>query len=177
MGQPLRILSLEDVRDESEYPAPARALSIEEVEARAMNIWAVVRPVMGDAHGNPKQFFGSVQAKQTVVIELGDNAGFCWVYQLEKGDSAAISFAFCGDWRGFADTYGPPRAALRRSVAWIMDSFELFKLRAFIAKKNRKACAMAERMGFQREGTLRKELKKGGRRIDMCVYGLLLEDM
>ncbi|HUT61973.1 MAG TPA: GNAT family protein [Phycisphaerae bacterium] len=178
MTTALRVHSLVEVPPpEPAPPAPARVLTIPEVMALAIDIWSAVRGIMGDDLAKPEMFFESVANKQTVVIEFGDHAGYIWVYQLVPGDSAAIGFAFSGDWRGFTKTHGDARAAQRTVIGWIMDSFELHKIRAFIARNNGKAYRMAERLGFVREGCLRREYQKGGRRIDLYAYGLLREEI
>lgn len=175
MSQPARIFSI--VEEPEPPPVPARALSIDEVTASAIDIWAAVRGIMGDDHAKPEMFFASVAERKTVVIEFGECAGYVWVYQLVPGDTAAIGFAFSGDWRGFTKVHGNAREAQRRVIRWIMESFELHKLRAFVARNNGKASRMAERLGFAREGCLRREYQKSGRRIDMYAYGLLREEI
>jgi len=175
VSQPARIYSI--VEEPEPPPAPARALTVNEVKASIIDIWAAVRGIMGDDQADPAAFVESVEHGLTVVCKFGGNAGYVWIYQIDKGRSAAIGFAFSGDWRGFAKTHGNAREAQRTVLRWIMESFGLRKLRAFVARNNGKAYRMAERLGFTREGCLRGEYEKGGRYLDLYAYGLMRKEI
>jgi hypothetical protein len=78
--------------------------------------------------------------------------------------------------------YGVPGWSRRpkavRAFVWMMHDWAFNKLgcmrcTCLVAKKNAKARAMAEKVGFKLEGVLRKAGEDGR---DICLYGLLKEE-
>lgn len=85
---------------------------------------------------------------------------------------AEIGYALhCDHWgRGLA------HEALRLALAHAFDALELRRLEADIDPRNSASCALAERMGFVREGLLRERWCVADELQDSAVYGLLARD-
>jgi len=54
--------------------------------------------------------------------------------------------------------------------------YGLSKVYAYVEIGNKSAQRMCERMGFIKEGLLREDISKEGKRIDRFVYGLLVQE-
>jgi RimJ/RimL family protein N-acetyltransferase len=66
--------------------------------------------------------------------------------------------------------------ALRLVVRWAFEDAGLPRLHALIRPSNDRSIAVAERVGFRREGLLRRALDDRGTARDVLAYGLLPED-
>lgn len=67
-------------------------------------------------------------------------------------------------------------AAVTQLVDLVFKQTELGRLFALISVGNRPSRALAEKLGFVHEGTLRDHFVIRGRRVDQCVYGLLRKE-
>jgi [ribosomal protein S5]-alanine N-acetyltransferase len=61
-------------------------------------------------------------------------------------------------------------------VANVFEQTDFTRLFAYISISNRASRALAEKLGFVHEGTLRSHFIIRGRLVDQCVYGLLRKD-
>jgi len=61
-------------------------------------------------------------------------------------------------------------------VDHVFEQTEIARIFAFISVGNRASRALAEKLGFVHEGTLRDHFIIRGRRVDQCVYGLLRKE-
>ena len=66
--------------------------------------------------------------------------------------------------------------AERLIIEWAFNSLKLEKIRADAVANNIASIITMKKLGFQIEGTLRKERYQNGRRIDVLRLGLLKED-
>ncbi len=66
--------------------------------------------------------------------------------------------------------------ALRLAIRWAFEDAGLPRLQALIRPSNDRSIAVAERVGFRREGLLRRALDDRGTARDVLAYGLLPED-
>lgn len=172
----LAFTHIEDYEEEPGYEWPATLIDITTKTPNELEVvWNRIVDTMDDRARNPTMFLQSVIAGDTALYDFGDGAGIIWVYSIEPGKAASISFVFDGTWRKFTRRFGP-RDALRATISWIMESGDLQKLRAFIAASNEKAWKMAERVGFKREGQLRLEYSQGDQLSDIYAYGILRDE-
>ena len=82
-----------------------------------------------------------------------------------------------GYWLGEAHRgNGIVTRAARALVEYAFDALELNRIEIRAVSANRKSCAVAERLGFRLEGTLRKRIFLRGTFNDYAVYGALSED-
>ncbi len=66
---------------------------------------------------------------------------------------------------------------LHSVIRWLFEVCGVFKLKADIHGHNRYSVNLFERLGFKREGALRKEaISVDGGRVDQYLYGLLREE-
>lgn len=85
---------------------------------------------------------------------------------------AEISYHLAEGYQG----QGFGTAAVTQLVDLVFKQTELARLFALISVRNRPSRALAEKLGFVHEGTLRAHFVIRGRRVDQCVYGLLRKE-
>ncbi len=68
-------------------------------------------------------------------------------------------------------------SAARRYVLYALDELDLTRLTAEVFCWNTASIRVLEKVGFQREGRLRKHREKEGSLVDVFFYGLLREDV
>ena len=61
-------------------------------------------------------------------------------------------------------------------TAWAFGALDLLRLEMTTTPDNAGAAAVAERLGFVREGVLRKRNIERARRVDLVCFGLLREE-
>jgi [ribosomal protein S5]-alanine N-acetyltransferase len=85
---------------------------------------------------------------------------------------------YAGYWLA-ADARGRGAAthALRLLCEFAFDRLGIARIELWIDPENPASIAVAERMGFQREGLMRSFLEVKGERRDMWMYSLLPEDL
>lgn len=66
--------------------------------------------------------------------------------------------------------------AVTQLVDHVFENTDFVRLFALINVRNRASRALAEKLGFVHEGTLRDHFVIRGRRVDQCVYGLLRKE-
>lgn len=71
---------------------------------------------------------------------------------------------------------GVAAEALRLALGFAFASLGLRRIEADIDPRNLPSCRLVERLGFQREGLLRKRWKVNGEDCDTALYGLLREE-
>jgi RimJ/RimL family protein N-acetyltransferase len=73
---------------------------------------------------------------------------------------------------------GVATRTLGRACRWAFDVAGVARIRLFAEPDNVPSCRVAERVGFVREGRLRRgAVDKQGQRGDLLLYGLLPEDL
>src|SRR3954452_13140074 len=68
---------------------------------------------------------------------------------------------------------GVATRALRLYSGWAFDELGIERLEVLVQRDNMASLALAERVGFRREGVLRSHTALRGRRVDMVVLGML----
>ena len=66
--------------------------------------------------------------------------------------------------------------AQRLTIARAFDEFGAHRVLELILADNERARKVVERLGFKLEGMMRGHVRRGGRLLDVAVYGLLPED-
>ena len=72
---------------------------------------------------------------------------------------------------------GVATRGLRLLAAYLFDDVGLSRIELWVEPENRPSCAVAENVGFHREGLLRSFMPVAGRRRDMLMYSLLPGDL
>lgn len=68
---------------------------------------------------------------------------------------------------------GYAQEAIRLLVEYLFSGYPMERVAAFTDHENRPAQRVMEKVGFQREGTLRRAMFRDGRWRDVAVYGIL----
>ena len=68
-------------------------------------------------------------------------------------------------------------AAAHRFVQYAFERLEVVRLTAEVFSWNEASARVLEKVGFRREGRLRKHREKDGRLVDVFYYGLLRDDV
>jgi RimJ/RimL family protein N-acetyltransferase len=68
-------------------------------------------------------------------------------------------------------------AAARRFVQYAFERLEVTRLTAEVFSWNEASARVLEKVGFRREGRLRRHREKDGRLVDVFYYGLLRDDV
>jgi [ribosomal protein S5]-alanine N-acetyltransferase len=85
---------------------------------------------------------------------------------------AEVGYSLSPDHQG----RGLAAEALRCGLACAIDSLGLVRIEADIDPRNEPSARLLERLGFQREGLLRKRWRVNGEVCDTAFYGLLAEE-
>jgi RimJ/RimL family protein N-acetyltransferase len=85
---------------------------------------------------------------------------------------AEVGYSLSPDWQG----RGLAAEALRCALAHAIDELGLVRVEADIDPRNQASCRLVERLGFAREGLLRKRWRVNGEICDTAFYGLLAEE-
>lgn len=111
-------------------------------------------------------------AHRLIVVD-GEMAGARWLH----GISQAHRYARLGYW--LADPCagrGIMHAALTQVIGYAFADLRLHRLELGCAPGSARSCAVAERLGFRREGELREAQCLNGRFWNLRCYGLLAEE-
>ena len=85
---------------------------------------------------------------------------------------AEIGYSLAPDFQG----RGLAEEALRCALQFAFQQLGLCRMEADIDPRNTASCRLVERLGFQREGLLRKRWKVNGEDCDTAFYGLLANE-
>jgi RimJ/RimL family protein N-acetyltransferase len=111
----------------------------------------------------------------TFVVEDARGGGVVGAFSAEPGEPSGFDV---GWWLAVeARGHGRMTRAATLAAAWLFDVVGTHRLQAFIRPDNAPSIAVAERVGFQREGLLRRGLDDRGQPRDVLVYGLLPADL
>jgi len=83
-----------------------------------------------------------------------------------------VGYSLSPDWQG----KGLAEEALRCAIGFGFDTVGLVRIEADIDPRNLPSGKLLERLGFEREGLLRKRWRVNGEVCDTAFYGLLPED-
>jgi [ribosomal protein S5]-alanine N-acetyltransferase len=113
-----------------------------------------------------------------------------WVWVAVDTDSSEVLglyalFAVVGQHRRCEISYlmapavwgrGYAREAAHAVIAFAFDAKGIERIEADIDQRNVASCRLAERLGFRREGVMRRRWTVSGVSLDTAFYGLLKED-
>ena len=99
------------------------------------------------------------------VIGYIELDGILWSHGV-SGVSIAI-----GDAKDWGKGYG--YEGMQLALRFAFDELNLHRVQLTAFSYNKRAIALYEKLGFQREGVHREHLHRDGRRYDMYLYGLL----
>lgn len=146
-----------------------------EVDQRKLqDLWDKMNTIPGildDFHKNrPDLFLQELQAPNSVWLERTDGNGILYLTSVVRGLSAYGHILYW-DKR----LRGREEFTLD-TIRWMMQMIPLQKLNVFLPDYSRAAHHFVQRMGFKKEGVLRRWSISQGKPYDMLVYGLLAEE-
>lgn len=110
---------------------------------------------------------------QTAIIVDGKIGGVVGVHGIAWADrSTSIGYWLAEE----CQRHGTMTAAVRAYTNHAFSNWGLNRMELQAATDNRRSCAVAERLGFEREGVLREAEIVGGRAHDVAVYAGLARD-
>jgi ribosomal-protein-serine acetyltransferase len=110
---------------------------------------------------------------QTAIIVGGQIAGCVGVHGVAWADRrTSIGYWLAEEYQG----HGTMTAAVRAYTDHAFTNWGLIRMELHAAIDNHKSCAVAERLGFHREGVLRDAEIVGGRPHDVAVYAALARE-
>lgn len=111
-----------------------------------------------------------------ICLDQADrHIGNCSLVAIDRDNGIATLGIFIGerDCRG----QGLGEEAVRALCGFAFDEMRLHKIRLDVHATNPDALKTYERVGFRREGVLREEVWRGGRRLDVIRMGLIAGQM
>jgi len=109
-----------------------------------------------------------------------------WIVQADEESVGIVSILRPAFRHGYAEiSYhlgeahqgkGIGTAAVTQLIDYVFEQTDWERLFALISIGNRASRGLAEKLGFEHEGTLRRHFVIRGRRVDQCLYGLLRKD-
>ena len=108
-----------------------------------------------------------------LAIEVDGFAGAATLHALDwRHRRGEVGFCLVPDARG----RGLATRAMGLLIGWAFGALNLLRLEMTTTPNNAGAAAVAERLGFVREGVLRRRNVERGRRVDLVWFGLLQEE-
>lgn len=111
------------------------------------------------------------------ILAIAGESGLIGCIGLELKDDVYRNSAELGYW--LAEPYWGQGIATRSVQAIVRYAFEelgLKRIYAGVFETNPASARVLEKAGFKLEGRLRKHVTKGGRMLDLLMFGLLEED-
>ena len=163
----LRCIEPEDASAYDAYrsdPVVTRYTSIDV----ALEPAADVIPLLAEAFVEKRQIRWAISPKDTGIM-IGD----CGFFEINPQHARAeVGYVIARERWG----RGIGTMALRAMVGWGFDALNLHRIEAIIHPDNVGSRRVAEKAGFQREGTMRERTLMRGAYQDMVLYALLVDE-
>jgi RimJ/RimL family protein N-acetyltransferase len=112
--------------------------------------------------------------KWAILLEASDDpVGFVALFGLERDTGPELA-VLVGDPQAWGK--GVAREAERQACIEAFEALEAHRIHAEIPATNRAAQKVVTHLGFQREGVMRKAIRRDGEAVDNEVWGLLPEE-
>lgn len=135
------------------------------------DVFDKIKPYLPDMYQNRSNYYTLVNSGATLGLEVGDFQGVVLLTDLITGLKAQVHVYI---WDKTVRRRDDDARFLLKQVFMLLD---LKRLEARPPEQNAKACAYAERMGFKREGVMRKAARYNNQLQDLVMYSLLEEDL
>lgn len=159
---------------EDKYPLPAHWKPFVCTQEALNEVWEKFNqfPILFDDayRGDFNAFVADFFDKRTIVLRTGDY-GLAIVKDIVPHRSADIHLTFWD--RRFKGRWEECRQALK----WLFDKMDLVRAIAIVPEIARSTQTFLKSLGFKEEGRLRKGFLYNGRFLDLCIYGILKEDV
>lgn len=143
--------------------------------AKMQDLWNKMNTIPGildDFHKDDSQaFLAQLQAPNTVWLERTDGNGILYLTDVIRGLSATGHILY---W----DRKLRGREEFTLSVLkWLVKVIPLLKVNVFLPDFAKTAESFTQRLGFHKEGVLRRWSVSRGKPFNMLVYGILTEEL
>jgi ribosomal-protein-alanine N-acetyltransferase len=112
------------------------------------------------------------EAAEFAILDGGECVGSMWL-DLSPSDRAGVGYWLLPRARG----KGLVTCALQLLTRWAFDDVGVKRISLLADPRNTASIAVAERVGFQREGVLRSWTNVNGERVDQVSFSLLPTDL
>lgn len=112
------------------------------------------------------------EAAEFAILDGGECVGSMWL-DLSPSDRAGVGYWLLPRARG----KGLGTCALQLLTQWAFDDVGVKRISLLADPRNTASIAVAERVGFQREGVLRSWTDVNGERVDQVSFSLLPTDL
>lgn len=159
---------------ENKYPLPSHWKPFICTEKDLAEVWEKFNqfPILfdDDYRGNFNAFVADFFDKKTIVIKTGDY-GLAIIKDVIPYRSADIHLTFWD--RRFKGRW----EECRQTLKWLFHKFGLVRATAVIPEIAYATHTFVKSLGFKEEGRLRKGFLYNGRYLDLCIFGILKEDV
>lgn len=130
-------------------------------------------PIIFDDFGknNKKAYLAKLYDPRNMFMDIGPGLGLGCVMGIKPRLDALIHIVM------FDRRLKGREPLFKEMLAYTFNTFQLRRLTAMISEDAVMAEALAKRMGFTHEGTMRKAMLREGRYVDIEIYGLLREEL
>ena len=130
---------------------------------------------LADARGWVERAMDTSRDRRWAILLEGsdDPVGFVALFGLERDTGPELA-VLVGDPEAWGK--GVAREAERQACIEAFETFEAHRIHAEIPATNRAAQKVVTHLGFQREGVMRKAIRRDGEAVDNEVWGLLPEE-
>jgi len=143
--------------------------------AKMQDLWNKMNTIPGildDFHkDNPQAFVQQLQSRDTVWLERTDGNGILYLTNVVRGLSATGHILYWDK-----KLRGREQFTLD-TLKWLTKAVPLLKVNVFLPEFAKAAEAFTQRLGFRKEGVLRRWSVSQGKPFDMLVYGILAEEL
>lgn len=159
---------------EDRYPLPSHWKPFVCTQEALLEVWEKFNqfPILFDDayRGDFNSFVTDFFDKRTIVLRTGDY-GLAIIKDITPHRSADIHLTFWD--RRFKGRWEECRQALR----WLFDKMDLIRAVAVIPEIAYSTKTFLKSLGFKEEGKIRKGFLYNGRLLDLCIFGILREEV
>ena len=142
---------------------------------RVMKLWEQVQqfPIIFDdfGKGDFKSFVAKLMSPSNGFVDIGPGLGLACLMNIRPRLDATVHVVmFDRKLRGRETTF-------KEILAYAFERLQLRRITAVVGSDAKLAGALARRLGFRLEGTLRQAMLRDGQYVDVEMYGLLREDL
>jgi RimJ/RimL family protein N-acetyltransferase len=154
----------------------APALFAVHADPRVMRYWSFPAwTELDQAHARVEAVLAQRAANEVyawAIAEAGSDRliGSVAAFALDPAQARAeIGYSLHAEWHG----RGLAQDAVRLAIAWLIGEAGFERIEADVDPRNTPSCRLLERLGFVREGLLRRRWRVAGEVCDSALYGLL----
>lgn len=138
-------------------------------------LWEQVKrfPIIFDDYGkgDKEAFVAKLMSPRNAFIDIGPGVGLACLMNIRTGLDATSHIVM------FDRRLKGRESIIKSILRYAFDKLRLRRITAMISDDAFLAVALAKRLGFKHEGTLRQAMRREGRFVDVHIYGILKEEL